>query len=126
VNAIAPAAITRMAGRSPAEGDESGPDADQGPMSPDQVAPMVAFLAHEACPVSGEIYTAGGGRFARLFIASTEGYVDETAAPTIEDIARNWAWINDETGSYVPHDLTSWSAVFMTHLLPRGPEIAAS
>ena len=44
-------------------------------MAPDLVAPMVAFLAHEDCPVSGEIYTAGAGRFARIFIASTPGYV---------------------------------------------------
>ena len=44
-------------------------------MSPELVAPMAAFLAHESCPVSGEMYAAGGGRFARLFIASTTGYV---------------------------------------------------
>ena len=44
-------------------------------MAPELVAPMVAFLAHEDCPVSGEIYAAGAGRFARIFIASTEGYV---------------------------------------------------
>ena len=48
-------------------------------MSPDLVAPMVAFLAHEDCPVSGEIYAAGAGRFARIFIASTEGYVHAEA-----------------------------------------------
>ena len=65
VNAIAPAAFTRMAG--------PGPDIPE--MSPDLVAPMVAFLAHEDCPVSGEIYAAGAGRFARMFIASTDGYV---------------------------------------------------
>ena len=74
-------------------------------MSPDLVAPMVAFLAHEACPVSGEIYAAGAGRFARIFIASTEGYVHPGPEPTIEDVAENWATINDETGYYVPADL---------------------
>ena len=74
-------------------------------MSPDLVAPMVAFLAHEACPVSGEIYAAGAGRFARIFIASTEGYVHSTPEPTIEDVAQHWATINDETGYYVPADL---------------------
>jgi len=79
-------------------------------MSPDQVAPMVAFLAHEACPVSGEIYAAGAGRFARIFIASTEGYVHSTPEPTMEDVAQNWATINDETGYYVPDDLTAWSS----------------
>ena len=104
VNVIAPAAFTRMAGR--------GPDIPE--MAPELVAPMVAFLAHEDCPVTGEIYTAGAGRFARLFIASTEGYVNAT--PTIEDVAANWAMINDETDYYVPADLVAWSTAFMTHL----------
>jgi NAD(P)-dependent dehydrogenase (short-subunit alcohol dehydrogenase family) len=108
VNLIAPAAMTRMAGQS---GNE-----EHAQMSQDLVAPMVAFLAHEACPVSGEIYAAGAGRFARIFIASTEGYVHPGPEPTIEDIAQNWTAINDETGYYVPADLAAWSAAFMAHL----------
>ena len=122
VNLIAPAAFTRMAGQA-ADGASGGPDA--APMSPDLVAPMVAFLAHEACPVSGEIYAAGAGRFARIFIASTEGYVHPSPEPTIEDIARNWAMINDESGYYVPADLMDWTAAFMTHLRPTGAEPGA-
>ena len=69
-------------------------------MAPDLVAPMAAFLAHEDCPVTGEIYAAGAGRFARMFLASTPGYVHADGAPTVEDIAANWAAINDETGYY--------------------------
>jgi NAD(P)-dependent dehydrogenase (short-subunit alcohol dehydrogenase family) len=111
VNLIAPAAFTRMAGGS----------ANAGPpeMSPDLVAPMVAFLAHEDCPVSGEIYAAGAGRFARIFIASTEGYIHPTPDPTIEDIAEHWRAINDESAYSIPADLMSWSADFMAHLPPR-------
>jgi len=112
-NAIAPAAVTRMAGPM---GDDSGGVAPQ--MAPELVAPMVAYLAHEDCPVSGEIYVAGFGRFARLFIASTEGYVDTDGAPTVEDVAEHWAAINDETGYFVPADLNEWSAAFTKHL-PR-------
>ena len=84
-------------------------------MSPDLVAPMVAFLAHEECPVSGEIYAAGAGRFARIFLAQAEGYV-HAGAPTVEDIAAHWAEINDEAGYTVPADLMGWSAEFMAHL----------
>jgi hypothetical protein len=115
-NCIAPAAFTRMAGQPAAGTDSTGGGAGSVQMSPDLVAPMVAFLAHEDCPVSGEIYAAGFGRFARIFIASTEGYVSETPEPTIEDVARNWAAINDESGYYVPADLIAWSAAFMAHL----------
>jgi NAD(P)-dependent dehydrogenase (short-subunit alcohol dehydrogenase family) len=102
-NLIAPAATTRMAGG-------SGPPG----MEPALVAPMAAFLAHEDCPVTGEIYTAGGGRFARLFIASTPGYVN--TEPSIENVAANWKAINDETGYFVPTDLMDWSAAFTAHL----------
>jgi NAD(P)-dependent dehydrogenase (short-subunit alcohol dehydrogenase family) len=122
VNVIAPAAMTRMAGRSADETDElDHADAStNAAMAPDLVAPMVAFLAHEDCPVSGEIYAAGGGRFARVFIASTAGYVHPAPGPTIEDVAAHWDTINDETGYYVPADLMSWSAAFLTHLFPPG------
>jgi NAD(P)-dependent dehydrogenase (short-subunit alcohol dehydrogenase family) len=114
VNAISPVAWTRMAG-TPGDETEAPPQ-----LVPDLVAPMVAFLAHEDCPVSGEIYAAGAGRFARVFIAQTEGYVHDAPEPTIEDVARNWETINDEDGYSVPADLTSWSTAFMAHLSRRG------
>jgi NAD(P)-dependent dehydrogenase (short-subunit alcohol dehydrogenase family) len=105
VNLIAPAALTRMAG-----------GGDDPKMAPELVAPMAAYLAHEACPVSGEMYAAGAGRFARIFIATTSGYVDERQEPTIEDVAEHWAVINDEAGYTVPTDLRDWSATFLDHL----------
>ncbi len=115
-NLIAPAAFTRMAGQPTSGGVPAGDGSDGTPMSPDLVAPMAAFLAHESCPVSGEIYVAGAGRFARIFIASTEGYVHPAPQPTIEDVADQWEKINDETGYFVPTDLMDWSATFMAHL----------
>jgi NAD(P)-dependent dehydrogenase (short-subunit alcohol dehydrogenase family) len=105
VNLIAPAAATRMAGG-------AGPAA----MTPEQVAPMAAFLAHESCPVTGEMYAAGAGRFARLFIATVPGYTHEGPEATIEDVAAHWDAINDERGYSVPADLQGWSATFMAHL----------
>jgi NAD(P)-dependent dehydrogenase (short-subunit alcohol dehydrogenase family) len=108
VNALAPAAMTRMAGPAPDDADAT--------MAPELVAPMVAYLAHEDCLVTGEIYAAGAGRFARIFLASTPGYVNAAATP--EDIAAHWAEINDETGYAVPASLMAWSAGFLAHLEP--------
>jgi NAD(P)-dependent dehydrogenase (short-subunit alcohol dehydrogenase family) len=109
-NLVAPAAFTRMAGTA----------ADESPMAttmaPELVAPMVAFLAHENCPVTGEIYSAGAGRFARIFIAQAEGYVDATGAPTVDDVAAHWSEINDDSTYTIPADLMAWSNAFMTHL----------
>ena len=113
VNLIAPNAWTRMGGADPTA-PETKPAPGQ--MEPELVAPMVAFLAHESCDVSGEIYLAGAGRFARIFIAATHGYVPRRSGrPTIEDVAEHWATINDEAGYYVPADLYDWSAQYMAH-----------
>lgn len=115
VNCIAPAAFTRMAGQGDA--DTTG-DPMATSMASELVAPLAAFLAHEDCPVSGEIYTAGAGRFARIFVASTPGYVHADGQPTIEDVAEHWDAINDETGYFVPRNLTAWSRAFLAHLHP--------
>lgn len=115
VNLIAPAAFTRMAGQAADTGEDGTAAA---PMSPELVAPMAAFLAHEACPVNGELYEAGAGRFSRIFIASTPGYVSADA--TIEDVAAHWGAINDESGYTVPTDLPDWSTAFLAHLRREG------
>jgi NAD(P)-dependent dehydrogenase (short-subunit alcohol dehydrogenase family) len=105
VNCIAPAANTRMGDGGPEE------------MTPELVAPMVAYLAHAGCPVTGEIYAAGAGRFSRIFLATTGGYVGGPDA-TIEDVAQHWAEINDEAGATIPTDLLDWSKAFLSHLDP--------
>jgi NAD(P)-dependent dehydrogenase (short-subunit alcohol dehydrogenase family) len=118
VNLIAPGALTRMAGQPAADAAPPTAVTDAAQMSPDLVAPLVAFLAHESCPVTGEMYAAGFGRFARMFVASSPGWAQVASAPTVEDVAEHWAAINDETGYVVPADLTAWSAAFMSHLHP--------
>jgi len=110
VNVIAPAAMTRLAGPGVEDPD------DDDPMAPALVAPMVAYLAHEDCPVSGEIYAAGAGRFSRIFLATTPGWLAADGVPSVEDVAAHWAAINDESGYSVPADLMDWSAGFTAHL----------
>jgi NAD(P)-dependent dehydrogenase (short-subunit alcohol dehydrogenase family) len=109
-NLVAPAAYTRMAGAS----DDDSPMATT--MAPELVAPMVAYLAHDDCPVTGEIYAAGAGRFARIVIAQAAGWVSIDGAPTVEDVAAHWEQINDESHHAVPADLMAWSAYFLSHL----------
>ncbi|MGH9017499.1 MAG: SDR family NAD(P)-dependent oxidoreductase [Acidimicrobiales bacterium] len=116
VNLVAPAAMTRMAGPAGAGADTGAGD---GPMAPQLVAPLVAFLAHETCPVSGEMYAVGARRFSRMFIACTPGYLHPGADPTVEDVVAHFAEVNDETGYQVPADLGDWSSSFLAHL-PSG------
>jgi NAD(P)-dependent dehydrogenase (short-subunit alcohol dehydrogenase family) len=115
INVIAPNAWTRL-GAHPS--DEMTGMQREAPkqMEPELVAPMVAYLAHESCEVSGETYVAGAGRFARLFVAVTDGYLHpEPEKSTIDDVADNWATINDESSYYVPASLMDWAGHFMAH-----------
>lgn len=97
-NVLAPGAKTRMTT------DLMGPMADQFDMDPSQVSPIVAYLAHEECPVSGEIYSAAAGRVGRIFIGATKGIFDKKL--TLEKIRDNFDKIRDESGYTVPHNAT--------------------
>jgi len=64
-NVILPGAVTRMA---------EGLDISQyPPMGPELVAPVVGWLAHESCCISGEMLVSMAGRVARAFVAESRG-----------------------------------------------------
>lgn len=81
-NVIAPYAKTR-----PGSGFGGLPWSDElGEwMHPRKVAPLVGWLAHDTCDVTGELFTVGAGHFARVELVMHEGLVDRE--PTIESIA---------------------------------------
>ncbi|MEJ6011616.1 SDR family NAD(P)-dependent oxidoreductase [Novosphingobium aquae] len=86
-NVIVPAAVTRMA---------DGLDTSQyPPMGPELVAPMVGWLAHENCSVSGEIYAAVAGRMTEMYIAETKGAYQP--AWTVDDVDAKVGQIRDKT-----------------------------
>jgi NAD(P)-dependent dehydrogenase (short-subunit alcohol dehydrogenase family) len=94
-NAIAPVARTRMTE------ELLGAAAEK--LDPKFVTPVVTYLAHEDCPVTGELYSVGGGRVARVFIGVTEGIVDH--ALTAETVRDQFDRIRDEDGYSVPANL---------------------
>jgi NAD(P)-dependent dehydrogenase (short-subunit alcohol dehydrogenase family) len=51
-------------------------------------SPVVAFLAHEDCPVSGECIEGFAGTVRRFYLATTEGFTDREL--TIDAVARRW------------------------------------
>jgi NAD(P)-dependent dehydrogenase (short-subunit alcohol dehydrogenase family) len=106
-NSIAPLALTRMT-----ESLFSGAMADK--LQPGLISPIVAFLAHEDCPVSGEVYSVGGGRVARVFIGETPGYFN--ANLTMEDVRNNFEQIRNEEGYIVPANISEETAMFMPYL----------
>jgi NAD(P)-dependent dehydrogenase (short-subunit alcohol dehydrogenase family) len=76
-NVILPAAVTRMS-----EGIDTSVFP---PMPPEMVAPTVGWLAHESCPITGEMLISAAGRVARAYVAETRGVY--RASWTMEDVA---------------------------------------
>ena len=88
-NLILPAAVTRMS---------EGVDTSKfPPMEPEMVAPMVGWLANEACSVSGEMYIAMAGRMARAYSSETVGVFKSQWS--IEDVASEIDAIRNEENS---------------------------
>ena len=107
VNAVSPAALTRMT--------ESimGPLKELLVAKPELVTPVVAYLAHENCTLSGEIISAAFGRFSRIVIGTAPGYFD--LEPTPEAIEAHLSEILDEGGMVFPKTLNDELALIMDH-----------
>jgi NAD(P)-dependent dehydrogenase (short-subunit alcohol dehydrogenase family) len=105
VNAIAPRAYTRLSAEHTEKmaAEKSIPQEMMAKitasMTPDLVAPAVAFLAHESCPLTGEILQAGLGGVARIAVLCSQGISKPELTP--EDIADNLDAIMDMTGGQV-------------------------
>ena len=94
-NLILPGAVTRMA---------EGLDISQyPPMGPELVAPVVGWLAHESCCVSGEMFVSVAGRIARAFITETRGVYRPDW--TIDAVAEQIDAIRDEADLWTFHPL---------------------
>jgi NAD(P)-dependent dehydrogenase (short-subunit alcohol dehydrogenase family) len=90
-NAIVPSAETRLS-----EGRDTSMFPD---MRPELVAPLVAWLCHEDCRLTGSLPVALAGRVARAYVAETVGvYQPEW---TIEEVAARWDEIGDTANSVI-------------------------
>ncbi len=70
---------------------------------PELVVPLVTFLASSACTFTHRNYSASAGRYARVFVGLTEGWLaDASARPTAEDIAAHLEQISSTEKFIVP------------------------
>src|SRR6201998_3842855 len=86
-NALAPIAATRMT-------EDILPPEVLKNLTPDFVAPVVAYLVTEEVPDSGSIFIVGGGKVQRAALFQNEGGTFQTA-PSVDDIASHWGEIDD-------------------------------
>ncbi len=92
-NVIAPIANTRLTQ------ELLGPLAEK--LDPELVTPLSLFLVSEQNQHTHEIYSVGGGRYARVFIGLTQGWFSKKI-PSVEEVAAHMDQIRDEQGYIVP------------------------
>lgn len=84
INTISPIAYSSMG----TGFDQIDPAFDEERLHARRVSPVVLYLAHERCTMTGQTLHAAGGRVARVFTAMTAGYSSEhlTAAEVADHL----------------------------------------
>jgi NAD(P)-dependent dehydrogenase (short-subunit alcohol dehydrogenase family) len=91
-NVIAPIAKTRLTE------DLLGPAADK--LEAEHVTPLTVYLCSEQNEETHQVYSVGGGRYARIFVGLAPGWTHKDGFASVEDIAQNFATIH-EPGDYI-------------------------
>jgi NAD(P)-dependent dehydrogenase (short-subunit alcohol dehydrogenase family) len=86
-NALAPIAATRMTE------DILPPEVLQN-LTPEFVAPVVAYLCTEEVPDTGSVFIVGGGKVQRTALFQNEGVTFKTP-PSVDEVAAHWTEIDD-------------------------------
>jgi len=97
-NVLAPVARTRLTEQL------LGPMAET--LDPECVTPMVVYLVSERCQLTHEIFSAGGGRFARMFVGLTPGWVKGAGAKVrAEEVEEHIDEIRNPEGYIIPSSI---------------------
>ena len=86
-NALAPIAATRMT-------EDILPPEVFKKLTPEYVAPVVAYLCTEEVPDTASVFIVGGGKVQRAALFQNEG-VTFDHVPTVDDVAAQWSTIDD-------------------------------
>ena len=86
-NALAPIAATRMTE------DILPPEVFQ-KLTPEYVAPVMAYLCTEEVPDSASVFIVGGGKVQRVALFQNKG-VTFDHVPSVDEVAAQWSTIDD-------------------------------
>jgi NAD(P)-dependent dehydrogenase (short-subunit alcohol dehydrogenase family) len=92
---------------------------------PIHVSNLVALLAHEECPVTGEMFHVGGGFVSRIFMAETKGAAFRTDEMSPESVQERLGQIMDEAGYVVPANSDRSGALVSRAIASVNPDFAA-
>jgi NAD(P)-dependent dehydrogenase (short-subunit alcohol dehydrogenase family) len=108
-NVIAPIARTRLT------------EQILGPMAaaldPECVTPLVVYLVSEQCDLTHQIFSVGGGRFARMFVGLTPGwFAGKGAKPAPEEVRDQMDRIRDPQGYIIPDSIADEMKIMLQQL----------
>lgn len=92
---------------------------------PEQVSNLVTVLAHDGCPVTGEMFHVGGGFVSRIFMGETPGVVFRGADMSPEAVRDHLADIMAEAGYSVPANSDRSGALVSRAIASVEPEFAS-
>jgi len=113
VNAVLPASATPMTlealnGKDPMPGFAADEEWNQARATmmpryhPEGVSALVTLLASDACPVTGQAFSAVAGRYARVFLGVADGWLAPAEEMTAEGILAHFDEVGDVRGHLVP------------------------
>jgi NAD(P)-dependent dehydrogenase (short-subunit alcohol dehydrogenase family) len=86
-NALAPIAATRMT-------EDILPPEVFKKLTPEYVAPVMAYLCTDEVPDSASVFIVGGGKVQRVALFQNSGVTFEQV-PSVDDVAAHWSQIDD-------------------------------
>ena len=107
-NVIAPIAKTRLTQAL------LGPAADK--LEAEHVTPLTVYLCSEQNEETHQVYSVGGGRYARIFVGLAPGWTHKDGFASVEDIAQNFATIHEPGDYTIPSSIGDEMRVVMQAL----------
>jgi NAD(P)-dependent dehydrogenase (short-subunit alcohol dehydrogenase family) len=108
-NVIAPIARTRLTEQL------LGPMAAA--LDPECVTPLVVYLVSEQCDLTHQIFSVGGGRFARMFVGLTPGwFAGKGAKPSPEAVRDQMDQIREPKGYVIPDGIADEMKIMLQQL----------
>ena len=103
-NTVLPFGYSRMVAETVGDRDQLGDDSSfLHAIEPELVVPIVVFLASRSCEYTHHNYSAGAGRYARVFIGLGTGWLAEAIDnPTADDVAAHLAEVSATEPFIIP------------------------
>jgi NAD(P)-dependent dehydrogenase (short-subunit alcohol dehydrogenase family) len=102
-NSIMPTGFSRMVTETVGDEKSLTESGFMRAIRPELVAPLVTFLASSACTFTHRNYSASAGRYARVFVGLSEGWLaDAESEPTAEDIEAHLEQMSSTDRFFVP------------------------